>query len=503
MLDIVMVIQGLIFKNCISVIWRRYHVLLVRSGQTTNEHLRRIYRSESNPYNHGCCGNFQEVCCAVGFSPVGQDSVTASEIQKDGSLQQVLLTESTGTPLNPRFACFETHSSLLPDMCDVLTIQDYIYTNFHFHIKLQGGEAWSASVSNSTSTASSPCNSVTASPSVSRSTLVATANMNAITKAMNNELIESTQNSGNRNALKFNIIPPGSNTNNHVSAPSGSHEPFRSSFHSALSMTSQGTIPQSIHGKHAANGVEYTGNIDISVALSNLSEAMLRQYKHRLKTFRCSPIPGEAITGASADMESGLSHSISPFLVDGLPFWKTIKIKQRRSSANRDLIISPQIGHEASKDKLPSSGSSSVQNSNPDNRSPVESSYGSYNSNSSSYIQQNPMFKTDSFISESADNSNSNHHPDVCNDNEMSRDADEYDNDDFNEQSEEYTSTRDTDASTTELQAPTGVLPIVNQGFENINTMLINAHIIARSHEKVLVTPSGSIDENYDASSSI
>ena len=49
-----------------------YHMMLLKIGQTTNEHLRRVYNSRTNPYDMGCSRNIAHVCCdyehqAVGF----------------------------------------------------------------------------------------------------------------------------------------------------------------------------------------------------------------------------------------------------------------------------------------------------------------------------------------------------------------------------------------------------------------------------------------------------
>ncbi len=41
---------------------RRYHLYLICIGQTTNEHLRRVYRKLTNPYNQGCHQNCLNIC---------------------------------------------------------------------------------------------------------------------------------------------------------------------------------------------------------------------------------------------------------------------------------------------------------------------------------------------------------------------------------------------------------------------------------------------------------
>lgn len=42
-----------------------YHLFLVWIGQTTNEHLRAVYRGQHNPYNSGPINNCQNVCCST------------------------------------------------------------------------------------------------------------------------------------------------------------------------------------------------------------------------------------------------------------------------------------------------------------------------------------------------------------------------------------------------------------------------------------------------------
>lgn len=40
----------------------RYHMYLLSIGQTTNEHLKRIYRDDLNPNNGGCVWNTAVIC---------------------------------------------------------------------------------------------------------------------------------------------------------------------------------------------------------------------------------------------------------------------------------------------------------------------------------------------------------------------------------------------------------------------------------------------------------
>jgi hypothetical protein len=47
-------------SSCLVVI--SYHMYLLSIGQTTNEHLKRIYRDDLNPSNHGCCSNTASIC---------------------------------------------------------------------------------------------------------------------------------------------------------------------------------------------------------------------------------------------------------------------------------------------------------------------------------------------------------------------------------------------------------------------------------------------------------
>lgn len=40
-----------------------YHIYLVSTGQTTNEHIKKANRSQHNQSNHGCIKNFHDTCC--------------------------------------------------------------------------------------------------------------------------------------------------------------------------------------------------------------------------------------------------------------------------------------------------------------------------------------------------------------------------------------------------------------------------------------------------------
>ena len=54
-----------------------FHLYLILTGETTNESLRGVYKSISNPFNKGCIGNCNNIfCMPVVKSRIGNNSNT-------------------------------------------------------------------------------------------------------------------------------------------------------------------------------------------------------------------------------------------------------------------------------------------------------------------------------------------------------------------------------------------------------------------------------------------